>query len=408
MQCQLEHIRKLRTASAIKKALVSLPPGLPAMYKAMLDRVGRVPEDLTHARTALMWLVHCPRKLTLRELAVAAVIDPESDFEEEMRLTTCSDILEICGSFVKMDHKSVIELAHFSVIEFLTSETLPGGSRNEYFIDKDRANILLLKACFNYLHSSQFASVSCDSTPTQLKNFVDNDFCLPASICWPYFAQSNPKGLVESKLVCRFLESSAFNSWSSFWDVLWESFSQINRFWAKDPKGPDVEDFVLYAPNSWILSESQKRSLTPQRHSPVYFAARFSLPCVTKILLDHGLCPNGNGDYPIFWAIRRQNIEIVGMLLSAGADVAVQLQPIGRTPLHHAVGWGNLSIIRLLIEWKADVTVKVGGETPLVLALRRFYFTEPDPELVRLLVYNKGNDAENRRNALVVAVRRGL
>src|SRR5271168_3690539 len=100
VQCHLEHLRTLRTEFDIRGALECLPPGLPATYNAMLDRIGRVPRDLKYAQTAFTWLVHSPRPLRLNELAVAAVLDPESEFDEAMRLTSCDDILEICGSFI--------------------------------------------------------------------------------------------------------------------------------------------------------------------------------------------------------------------------------------------------------------------------------------------------------------------
>ena len=78
----------------------------------------------------------------LKELAVAAAIDPESGFDEGMRLTTSADILEICGSFIKKA-LNLIELAHISVSEFLTSKIFPDGSPNEYYISKYHANLLL-------------------------------------------------------------------------------------------------------------------------------------------------------------------------------------------------------------------------------------------------------------------------
>ena len=55
------------------------------------------------------------------------------------------------------------------------------------------------------------------------------------------------------------------------------------------------------------------------------------------------------------------------ILFSAGLDVAVTLRD-GRTPLHAAVERNCPSLVRRLIEWKADVSMEAVGMTPLSAA----------------------------------------
>jgi len=414
VQCQLDHLRTLRTEFDIREALGCLPPGLPATYKAMLDRIGHVPRDLKYAKTAFMWLIHCPQPLRLTELAVAAVIDSECDFDEGMRLTTSDDILEICGSFVKIERKSVIRLAHFSVQEFFTSATLPDGSRNDYFLDKELANMQFLKACFSYLRSPQFCSIpSVDpyylTLPTEL---LKDSFFFRAASYWPRLAHENPTNSQMSRDIFTFLKSSAFTAWASWYYVR----TRDSRQWDQAPQGP-------YSP---ISNFEGGMVLRP---GPLYVASDLSLPRVVKMMLDQGESPNQKGGrfvYPIFAAIRQNNAEVLAILLSAGANIAVKLGSIGWTPLHEAAEMNSLSQVKLLIEWDADVTAMTSRmETPLMLNLRSFPqyvresdesdltingncgLEEPHSEIVRSLLFNAVNH-QSEVQALCIAIERGF
>src|SRR5271170_8065363 len=348
VQCHLEHLRTLRSEFDITEALDSLPPGLPATYKAMLDRIGRVPKDLKYTTTALRRLIFFPRPLRANELAVAAVIDSKSEFEDGKRLAACDEILEICGSFVTMD-KSMIELAHFSVTEFFKLAVLPDGSTNEYFLDADHAYVLIIKACFSYLNCRRFCSVPYHLTRLQLKELLGDDFYVPASLCWPRLAENHPRNLSISREICRFLKGNGFNAWSPFWYFMRKC--HLLNFWNR--QFAKARDISLYSPFPTDISITWN----PKRPkpSPLYVAANLSLPYVVKMLLDQGESPNEHGgelDYPIFAAVAGDDEDVLAKLLSAGADVSLK-QRDGWTPLHDAVMRGSLPITRLLIKWNA-------------------------------------------------------
>jgi len=353
----------------------------------MLDRIARTPRDLKYARTAFMWLIHCHRPMGLNELAVAAVVDPEIQFNEAMRLTTDDDILEICGSFIKAGRGNRIEFAHFSVQEFLTSAVMPDNSPNDYYVDEESANILLLKSCFSYLRSSLPVSLP------QMFEFERMDkFSFHASLTWPIFARQRPNSSQHE--VYEFLHSDFLATWSS----IWQASIRPSEFMIKARRPSFKQTNSVSAPN------------------PLYVAVSLSLPSVVKMILDKGASPNQEGGllfYPIFAAIERRNVKVLAMLLNAGADVnlkmmdgrtpldfGVCLSPIfgyidegfvevlamllragadvnqkmtdgvtGRTPLHYAAMAQTLPLIRLFVKWKADVTAEHGGLTPLAIAL---------------------------------------
>jgi ankyrin repeat protein len=63
---------------------------------------------------------------------------------------------------------------------------------------------------------------------------------------------------------------------------------------------------------------------------------------------------NEVGSTPLHWAAGRGDIEIVRMLIDAGANVQSN---IGYTPLHVAAEWGSVEIARMLIDAGADKTI---------------------------------------------------
>jgi ankyrin repeat protein len=107
-----------------------------------------------------------------------------------------------------------------------------------------------------------------------------------------------------------------------------------------------------------------------QAPNPLYVAVNFSLPYVVTMILAHASPNQESGflSYPIFVAIAEANAEALAVLLRGGADVNAHMRD-GRAPLHYATGKHSLSILRLLVEWKADITAKARGITPLMIAL---------------------------------------
>ena len=72
-----------------------------------------------------------------------------------------------------------------------------------------------------------------------------------------------------------------------------------------------------------------------------------------------------NGDTPLKVAVVREDLATAQNLLNAGADPNI----VGEdacTPLHHAVGAGNMEIIRLLLARGASVEAReYMGKTPI-------------------------------------------
>ena len=372
MQCQLDYITSLRQDAARRDALNRLPPGLPATYICMLERIGQVPHDLTIARTALTWLIFSRRPLKLRELSVAAVIEADTEFDGEQLLDSEEILLEICGSLIKRyEDRQIVTFSHFSVREFLTIPVLPDGTVNRYFVSEADGNALLMKSCFSYLRSG-LRGRSC-TTISELSKLHSDSFLTYTMYNWPHHSQTLTDDMSITNRIVSLFESEFFPTWSQAW-VQSEETGRWN-IWNREAR---IRDFGYQVE-------------IPA--TPLYFAAMFGFHQVAKALLDKGSSanvPGGLYDYPIFVAIVNENLEVLRALLEGGANTQVQRRSdqgiYGESPLHLAAGLWNVEIVTLLIDFNADVNAKTRiGFTPLCEALSE-EDAEPMPQLVKLLL----------------------
>ncbi len=102
--------------------------------------------------------------------------------------------------------------------------------------------------------------------------------------------------------------------------------------------------------------------------APLHGAARDGRVEIVRMLIDAGANVNVQTNYgktPLHWAAWNGRVEVVRMLIGAGADVNLKDND-GWTPLHVAAGYGRVEIARMLIDAKADLNVQDNSEqTPL-------------------------------------------
>jgi len=103
--------------------------------------------------------------------------------------------------------------------------------------------------------------------------------------------------------------------------------------------------------------------------TPLHWAAIFDQIAAGKMLLKKGASANVRskvGLTPLHWAAKT---EIAEVLIKNGADLNVRGSHAGWTPLHHAVSFNRLGIVRVLVRNGADVNVVAkDGKTALDIA----------------------------------------
>ena len=151
----LDYLKHFKRPSERFKALSQTPPGLPATYKRILDRLEST-DDRAIARRTLMCLLYTHRTLQLSHLATVASIDPQCAFSADQRLDENENIFDFCGSLLKINAETkVVEFSHISVRQFLQTENLSDG-KNVYYVTEAEGNAFLMRVCFSYLNSHWF------------------------------------------------------------------------------------------------------------------------------------------------------------------------------------------------------------------------------------------------------------
>lgn len=381
VQCHLDYLGTLDQDFARRKAIESLPLALSETYKCILDRLSENRGRLLITMKALTWLIYAVRPLTLQELAVAAVINPAIEFDDSQRLDSEELILRYCGSFIKMNPISkVVEISHFSVTQFLTTQNLPDGSINSYYLDETKSHLLLLESCLRWLMSPAFTKGSNCGLDEIIQRFR-NGLSYYAVFQWPHHGEKSDSDAAGCASIARFLNSEFFLAWAELWEadeLVMDTYS---------PKDHDVLDkracrLNEYVGMGWITIPEE-----------LYYAARFGLLSLAKMYLNQGAVPDMYGGiyhYPLLAAAMSQKEDIVNLFLDWDADIDVCGRD-GESTIFHCVmlnGWWETA--RRLVELAKytgstafDVHDDILGR-PLQIAVRALGRPE-DAEVMRRL-----------------------
>jgi hypothetical protein len=114
----------------VRETLRSLPKTLDETYDRILVGVSDV--DRAYTFRALQWLAFSARPVSVNEVAEAMVVDLDCELphvDRDRALRDPHDLLDICTGLVRLSRhenqhdptkrKEVLELAHFSVKEYL-------------------------------------------------------------------------------------------------------------------------------------------------------------------------------------------------------------------------------------------------------------------------------------------------
>lgn len=129
------------------------------------------------------------------------------------------------------------------------------------------------------------------------------------------------------------------------------------------------------------LSDRPESLLTPEIQAQLdelnvsctalYTAVRFGNPHIVQMLLDAGVVvDNGDGnDTPLNLAICWQNLTIIRQLISAGSDINSDMED-GEHAIMTAINTGNLEIVKILVDAGAELDTYSQGESALSLAAK--------------------------------------
>ena len=155
--CQIDHLSKLPTDAARRRALHELPPDLYTTYDRILEQVNQDSESsCLLVERVLRWLFHCVHPLGNRKLCEAVSIDANTTFLDPEAHPDVEGILMCCSSLVRqasaLSGENGLELAHFTVWEYLSSErTRNNPALTRYYCNVTIADNHRAVTCLRYL-----------------------------------------------------------------------------------------------------------------------------------------------------------------------------------------------------------------------------------------------------------------
>ena len=341
----------------IQCAVDQLPATLDETYERTLREIKDA--NWVYARRLLLCVAVACRPLLVEELAEILAFDfeagPIPEFREECRLknsvaavlSTCSTLLALVNVqdynvFCNFNNHQVVQFAHFSVKEFLTSTRFAekcNSISRRYHISMTPAHTVITQVCLGMmLHLDK--NITGDS----LTRFPLAKY---AAEYWPEHARFEGVSQNAKEGIKQLFDRT--KPYLSIW--LWIYDPTVNYRWRYGVEGP----------------------CTP-RGTALHYAAFCGLHGIAKILATE--YPNDvnsqsfdDASTPLHLTSRKGHVNLSRMLINRGADVSAQTK-YGATPLHSASGDGHVNVARMLVARGANVSAQaMNGWTPLHWAL---------------------------------------
>ena len=295
--------------------------------------------------------------MSLMEISEVLTVEPDDDcqFDIERRLVEPHELLTMCSSLVTTvrqkrlqsyfkkfeEEEELLQIAHFSVREYLESASVHDGLAKQFAIHEMRAETLIAESCLIYF--LQFVPQTALKKGPAFQVCEDFPLAKYAAKNWAIHARQAEEGGNIIPLCKAFLLRG------------------------------------LYPPNKWtetsyILTGWGKRMGPRDKSLPLMIAIGLNLPNVTKALILDGADVNLRNTFgctPLMEISRypQGHFELVQLLLDSGADINAQ-DDWGRTALMIACSGDVVQIVPILLDGGADMEAKdKKGNTALLEAM---------------------------------------
>ena len=379
MYCQLQYLRQC-LRQRIRRALDELPDTLDETYDRTLEEIGK--QNWEYAHRLFQCVAAASRPLRVEELAEFLAFDFDTDSTPTLRedwreedpahavRSTCSSLLAV----VDVDGSSVIQFAHFSVKEYLTSKRLTESKEtiSRFHVSTTLAHTIIAQACLCLL-----LHIDENVTKDDLERFPLARYAAEHLGGHSLFEGVSPKIQDGMK---RLFDPSNHHFFIWVWIHHPERYGPIPDRSEGPPQAQatplhfaafyGLHDIVKFL----IVGRSQTVNARAFYHdeTPLSVACRQGYSEVARVLLEHGADTETRDDRhnnPLDWSSERGHGEVVRVLLENHADVNASDQD-NWTALHLASMVGQAEVARVLLGNGADVNARKtdNGRTPLHLA----------------------------------------
>lgn len=411
VKCQIQVLCSLGTDKAILKALEQMPKDLAGTYTRILQRLERDGENLKRYQKLLRWLVRSNRSLTLDELAECIGIDLDEDNESmdfDSVETYPRNLLKRCGSLLTVSDDGRVSLAHYTIKEFLTSESARTNLKT-FYVGKEDVEAELAQTCLTYLCYSDFTAGVVAEKDTLLDTLDKYKFLEYASKNWGMHTQ-NASGM-EANLVdivtfflksssegrgnfdfwlqlCQFLKTSRHFDMSTLKPSFFAASYGLSQTLGNLLEDEDESDFLNWSGTEndpireaathghadvvGILLEHYNVSDEGRLAQYLYAACSYGHVSCVQTFLDKGASPNtvgGRRGTGLQVAVLEGHKDVVRLLLARGVNLEIVNAKFG-TPLSAAAEMGHERIFQMLLNAGASIHGKGGWYAyPLISAI---------------------------------------
>ena len=371
--CQLDALRSCVNLYGLRKKLASLPKDLDETYDRILDSIDE--DNQQDALKILQWLTYSARPLLLGEVAEVIAIDVNESprFNPDKRYPEPQDILTICSSLISLqeevledndpdDPRVIVQLAHFTVKEYLISQRIQKGRLKQYSIQEVDANAFIAESSLAYL--LQF------DEPDSLTTKSVGDFPL-ADYAAEYWTEHARLAERDSNLAP--LLSMELLSTKGYALLNWIRLYNLEKPWELRymSKGLDEIYHPLYYASLAGLIGSVKSILERgddidaqggYYHNALQAASYQGHTQVVQILLSQRADINAQGGYhgsALQAASHQGHDQVVQMLLNHGANINAQGGFHG-TALQAASIKGHDQVVQMLLNQEAHINAQGG------------------------------------------------
>jgi ankyrin repeat protein len=342
--CQFEFLRRCIRTKDIERTLDELPKTLDGTYARILEEIDD--QNWKYAHIFFQCVAAAFRPLRLDELSQFLSFDFEAEstptfLDDQLPGDPADAVFTMCSSLLAVvkpegQDSPVVQYAHFSVKEYLTSTRLAEAKDtiSRFHVSMTRAHTTIAQGCLGLL-------LHLDETVTDdgLEKFPFAEY---AAENWIAHAQIEDASLKVEDGMKRLFDPSKCHL--SVW------------VWIVDPE--DLQRRFYYG----FYDEARATSL--------HYATFCGMHDIVKFLIvEHSQDVNAHGfdleETPLHVASRREQADIAQLLLDHGADRNAQNNK-SHTPLHLSSDCGHVEVVRILLEQGADTEAQdMFGRTPL-------------------------------------------
>ncbi|RDW69966.1 hypothetical protein BP5796_08363 [Coleophoma crateriformis] len=410
--CQIQLIADLPNPRSIRQALRYLPPGLPATYTRIFERIDtKWPEDTKRLiHRTLKWLVlgknrflGYSTKVDLDSLLHAISVENEITLDDEAVPSRAAP-QKWLGCLVRITKDGILELAHYSVREFLLDTESPISEKVSRYLVRPEMELELAETCFSYLALSNFDSYSFNLLDEDARNRFDRryPFYKHAAGTVNYYLQHWPSDWepTATKQLLANPPPKSFFFWIAYSKISWESAAGV------------VED------KHWTPLEAHGD--ISGRVTPLHVACEMHMPTTVSRLLDEGADPNAqfandatplhrllkcdyfnaaNGSLEVVINLAEiddqiqhdpRKLPIIRSLINSGCDIdRTATWQIERkkilidkvSPLYVAISYGDIVMSEILVKHEASILCSMD----FLCNLKNYNSIDKDPRWKNLI-----------------------